>query len=264
MAIESICTGCGKTLSVADENAGKRARCPACGQIYTIPSRSNPSAGGGFSSADRLGGDSNYANDFSPASSSSSGGSYPDGYSGSDPTRRSADAGVPPEAVRYWMRAVDGSEYGPVDQTTLDRWFREGRVGPGYQLRQSQYGNWQPADIFRPAMPHRSDNPFAEAASPSNPFPQVDPTTNRPYYPKGDQGVLVLVMGILGFFCCPIFGIVAWILGHTALNAIQAGLADPSTKGLVQVGYYLGIASVVVGLLCYGGQILVALAGIAG
>ena len=43
-------------------------------------------------------------------------------------------------------------------------------------------------------------------------------------------------------------------MGHTALNAINAGLADPSSKGLVQVGYYLGIASVVVNLLCYGGQ----------
>jgi len=211
MAIESICTGCGKTLSVADENAGKRARCPACGQINTIPS---------------------------------------------------ADAGIPPEADRYWMRAVDGTEYGPIDQATLDRWFREGRVGPGYQLRQSQYGNWQPADIFRPSMPYGSDNPFAESASQSNPYQAIDSTTNRPYYPKGDQGVLILIMGILGFFCCPIFGIVAWIMGHTALNAIQAGLADPSTKGLVQVGYYLGIASVIVNLLCFGGQLLVTLVGI--
>jgi len=229
MAIESICTGCGKTLSVADENAGKRARCPACGQVYTIPSKGDtPSSGIGY------------------------------------PTAYTADEGVPPDAAQYWMRAVDGSEYGPVDQATLDRWFREGRVGPGYQLRQSQYGNWQPADIFRPAIPHRSENPYAEAASPGNPYQAIDPTTSRPYYPKGDQGVIILIMGVLGFFCCPIFGVVAWIMGHSALNAIQAGLADPSTKGLVQVGYYLGIAGVIFGVLCFGVQLLGALAGIVG
>lgn len=227
MAIESICTGCGKTLSVADENAGKRARCPACGQIYTIPPRSSTPAGGS-----------------------------------DHPTAYPADADVPPEAIRYWMRAVDGSEYGPVDQATLDRWFREGRIGPGYQLRLSQYGNWQPADDFRPSMPHRSDNPFAEATSSSNPYQAIDSTTNQPYYPKGDQGVIILIMGILGLFCCPIFGVVAWIMGHSALNAIQAGLADPRTKGLVQIGYYLGIVSVVLSVLCFGARLIVALAGI--
>lgn len=226
MAIESICTGCGKTLSVADENAGRRARCPACGQIYTIPPKSN-----------------------TPTADSDHLSAYP------------TDMSVPPEAIRYWMRSVDGSEYGPVDQATLDRWFREGRVGPGYQLRRSQYENWQPADIFRPAMPHRSDNPFADTGAPHNPNQAIDPTTNRPYYPQGDQGVLILIMGILGFFCCPLFAVVAWIMGHTALNAIQAGLADPSSKGLVQVGYYLGIAAIVKDLLCWGGPMLMSLFG---
>ncbi|MEO8269484.1 MAG: hypothetical protein ABI557_07190 [Aureliella sp.] len=224
MTIESTCTGCGKTLSVADENAGKRARCPACGQIYTIPPKSD-----------------------TPATNSADSSAY------------SVESSVPPEADRYWMRAVDGSEYGPIDQATLDRWFREGRVGPGYQLRQSQYGNWQPADVFRPTLPPRSDNPFAETSSAGN--QSYDPTSGRPNYPKGDQSVLILIMGVLGFFCCPIFGVVAWIMGHSALNAIQSGLADPSTKGLVQTGYYLGIAAIVKDLLCWGGPLLKSLFG---
>jgi ribosomal protein S27E len=38
MAIEMGCTGCGQTLRVADEHAGKKARCPACGTIVQIPS----------------------------------------------------------------------------------------------------------------------------------------------------------------------------------------------------------------------------------
>jgi ribosomal protein S27E len=37
MAIEIGCTGCGQTLRVADEHAGKKARCPACGTIVQVP-----------------------------------------------------------------------------------------------------------------------------------------------------------------------------------------------------------------------------------
>lgn len=37
MPIEMNCTGCGQTLRVADEHAGKKARCPACGTIAEVP-----------------------------------------------------------------------------------------------------------------------------------------------------------------------------------------------------------------------------------
>ena len=37
MPIEMTCTGCGQTLRVADEHAGKKARCPACGTIAQVP-----------------------------------------------------------------------------------------------------------------------------------------------------------------------------------------------------------------------------------
>ena len=37
MPIEMTCTGCGQTLRVADEHAGKKARCPACGTIAEVP-----------------------------------------------------------------------------------------------------------------------------------------------------------------------------------------------------------------------------------
>ena len=37
MAIEFSCSGCGKTLRVADGAAGKQARCPGCGAIMNVP-----------------------------------------------------------------------------------------------------------------------------------------------------------------------------------------------------------------------------------
>ncbi len=235
MAIETICTGCGQRLSVADENAGKRARCPACGQVYTIPSASTvqPTGGtvndGGFTAAVT-------SNDYSTA-----------------PFNSADVSSHPPDGVRYWMRAVDGNEYGPVDQATLDRWYREGRVGPGYQIRQSEFGNWQSSDIFRPKLQtgNTQSNPYA-----SNPYSPVDTAAGMYRYPKSDQGVLILVMGILGFACCPVFGIVAWVMGHTALKDIREGRMDPNSKGLVQAGYYIGIAGVIMSVLCMGLQVV--------
>ncbi len=42
MPIEMNCTGCGQTLRVGDEHAGKKARCPACGTIAEVPWSGDP------------------------------------------------------------------------------------------------------------------------------------------------------------------------------------------------------------------------------
>ncbi|MCL4201870.1 MAG: hypothetical protein KJ000_05205 [Pirellulaceae bacterium] len=44
MPIEMVCSGCGQTLRVADEHAGKKARCPACGTIADVPLAGSPAA----------------------------------------------------------------------------------------------------------------------------------------------------------------------------------------------------------------------------
>jgi len=37
MAIELPCSGCGQTLRVRDEDAGRQARCPQCGAVTSVP-----------------------------------------------------------------------------------------------------------------------------------------------------------------------------------------------------------------------------------
>lgn len=37
MAIETICKGCAQKLRVGDEYAGRKARCPHCKTVYTVP-----------------------------------------------------------------------------------------------------------------------------------------------------------------------------------------------------------------------------------
>jgi hypothetical protein len=232
VAIESNCTGCGQKLSVADEHAGKRARCPACGQIYTVPFASTGSITPGPQSTPAAPG-------FGPTDSDL------------------ADEGLQLEPLnsqndQFWMQTPDGNQYGPVDRSTLDRWFTEGRVGPGYKIRLNEQA-WQAADYYRPAA-HRPGNPYAD-----NPYQPVAAAGMQGLgnFPKADQSVLILAMGILSFFLCPIFGIVAWIMGGTALKDIQAGRVDPRNKGLVQVGYYLGMVSVLLNILCIGGYVVI-------
>ncbi len=75
--------------------------------------------------------------------------------------------------------------------------------------------------------------------------PPVQPVqaypTGQPVRPH--RGVMILVFGILGFVCCFIFGIVAWVMGSSDLREMAAGRMDPSGRGLTQAGKICGIIS---------------------
>ncbi len=44
MAIKFACPHCGKRFTAKEENAGKRAKCSACGEVTRIPSQSTSEA----------------------------------------------------------------------------------------------------------------------------------------------------------------------------------------------------------------------------
>ena len=284
MAIETTCGGCGKLLSVADEHAGRRARCPACGQVYTIPSMGStnapnenfgsatPSPVSNAPTATGPTGTGPAVDDATLPMGPPSIPSNPALPPAGDLTGANPNAGLPPQPAvnmnQFWMRSTDGVEYGPVDRETLDRWFREGRVGPGYMIRQSETGMWQSAEMAKPMSPAQAgmytaaytpggaamsggsaSNPYAAAGMPGG-------DAFRQMYPKPDQSGLVLAFGILSWFICPIFGIIAWIMGRNGLKDIAAGLMDPANKGLMQAGYYLGMVCIILYSLCFGGYIV--------
>lgn len=261
MAITTTCSGCGKTLAVADEFAGRQARCPACGQIYTVPAPINPTPFTPLSAAPSgpLDATTGYANPApldleSPVTTPSTPTAFPDLAPVSSPTSDNlASSGSNAGGIQYWMRASNGVEYGPVDEATLNRWFNEGRVGADYQIRIGSHGHWQPQAAFQSvvstplSMPAIGVNPYA-AQSTFTPGVATSRT-----YPKADQSGLVLAMGILAWIGgCPIFGIIAWVIGGQALADISAGQADPSSRGVVQVGYYLGMVNVILCIACIG------------
>ncbi|MCC6508433.1 MAG: hypothetical protein IT423_04955 [Pirellulaceae bacterium] len=245
MAITSSCTGCGKTLAVADEFAGRQARCPACGQIYTVPE-----------STASLGASPGYSNAHAPLDLGNPLGSSLGSPLGGTSGQATSSAAQSANPVSYWMRAPNGVEYGPADSDTLARWFREGRVGPDYQIKLGELGPWQPAVVYQPAqgpggMPNAVNlgsaaNPYASTAA------LAASAAGPRGYPKADQSGLVLAMGILSWIGCPIFGIIAWVVGAQALADIHSGSADPATRGLVQVGYYMGMINVILWVACGG------------
>ena len=87
--------------------------------------------------------------------------------------------------------------------------------------------------------------------------------SGRAYQPH--RGALILILGVLGFVCCQLFSVAAWIMGYSDLQAINAGRMDPSGKGLTQAGMIIGIVGTVLMILVLGGQVLLGIfAAIAG
>ncbi len=56
---------------------------------------------------------------------------------------------------------------------------------------------------------------------------------------SSSNATLILVLGILSLVCCGLLGPVAWIMGNNALREIDAGIGNPSDRGLVvQVAFW--------------------------
>ena len=82
--------------------------------------------------------------------------------------------------------------------------------------------------------------------------PSVDPSfyrsseliSARPAnaYAEEHRGSIVLIFGILGLLLtCPIFSIMAWVMGAKDLAKMRAGVMDPSGRDMTRVGYVLGL-----------------------
>lgn len=67
---------------------------------------------------------------------------------------------------------------------------------------------------------------------------------------KPHRGTLILVLGILGFVVCGFFtGIPAWYMGHTDIKEMDAGMMDPSGRGITNAGKICGIISSVLSVI---------------
>lgn len=86
---------------------------------------------------------------------------------------------------------------------------------------------------------------------------QNNQTYNNPYQQQNNaaskRAVWALVFSILSFVFCPIFAAMVGItLSYQELEAIEKGLAPPAGKPIAQIGYYLGMANMVLYALGIG------------
>jgi hypothetical protein len=63
------------------------------------------------------------------------------------------------------------------------------------------------------------------------------------------RGALILTLGLVAFFCCPLTGIASWIMGNADLRDMDAGVMDPSGRGLTNAGRIIGIVALVLNVL---------------
>jgi hypothetical protein len=69
------------------------------------------------------------------------------------------------------------------------------------------------------------------------------------------RGGLILVLGLLGFIMtCPIFSLLAWVMGSHDLAEMRAGRMDRSGEGLTQAGQVLGM---ILSMLCILGCVVI-------
>ncbi len=114
MPIQVACSGCGKTLRLADTHAGKRARCPGCNGIVQVPEAGSTGK--------------------EPA------GSLPTGPQSVSPTGR------------WYVKTADGQDFGPISNSQLDAWVAEGRVTAESQVLREGAQQWQWAHEVFPAL----------------------------------------------------------------------------------------------------------------
>lgn len=250
MPIETLCQTCNNRLRVADEHAGKLARCPKCQSVYTVPT---PGQSSGF-----------VGESLSASGSAST-------------------------SDQWRLKTADGMIYGPVPRADMDRWLTEGRVTPDSQLLQEGSEKWQWAGQVYPQLaasgfklpaatgpslasayapstqpfgnasagsafnpgatnpssgnPFGTANPFSESSVQQNPYSMpayggMPQQFSRHYKPH--RGVLILVLGILGLSVCGLLGFAAAFMGLADLREINAGRMDPSGKGLTIAGMVMG------------------------
>lgn len=78
---------------------------------------------------------------------------------------------------------------------------------------------------------------------------------------KPHRGGMMLAFGIVGFLCCVVFAILAWVMGKGDLKEMEEGRMDPAGEGMTKAGMILGIIACVlnaiglivwIGLLAFG------------
>ncbi len=237
MSVLTICPGCQAKLSVPNEHIGQSARCPLCETVHIV------------------------ANSAELAPDQPTTAASPDEANADSPAV-ALDAEViehRPAAVdnsRWYLRTPEGQMFGPRSTFEIHQWVAAGRVTSDCDLRRDQDEQWQPVDFYYPVLSwttaqvhvaqsairrtpeyHSNSSSTASQQSAYPPAAYVSPHRAR----------LILTLGIVGFpLFCPVFSVMAWVMGTNDLNEIQHGRMDSRGLELTHAGRILGMVYTIV------------------
>lgn len=101
---------------------------------------------------------------------------------------------------------------------------------------------------FQPPPP--PPPPMGYTPPPPPPPPGYGGTQYTPQDKASSASIWALVLGILSWVACGIISAIpAWIIGKKELNAIAEGRSSQAGKSMAQVGMWLGIIQVIIGIL---------------
>ena len=143
---------------------------------------------------------------------------------------------------KFYFKSNDGEEYGPISAIDVREWQNQGRMNNESLVRYSNSRDWKPLSDFS----------------------ELNTTPTTPTHQDGQdfqphRGSMILTFGIIGIACCFPLGIAAWVMGHSDIKSIDAGVMDPSGRSMTNGGKICGIISVIFTVLGCGLQFALSL-----
>ncbi len=251
MPIDSLCSGCGKTLRVNDEFVGRKARCPVCGLVYVVGGATIDQSTQMPATVDPTVVETAYALKIE---------------SNAPVLQPLDDSLAPMPDVQYFVRTPNAMVYGPSDSATVLDWISQGRLDDSCHIRDESSEQWVGIAAWR-FQTRKMQNPMARPADAvANPFGAV-PHSNvqSAGYSKSGNGTVVLVLGIVSWILCPTFfgamlcSILAIVIASNEFGKIRNGLSPDTEKTAITIGLWLSIGNLVAWCLLIAGVIVVSI-----
>ena len=154
--------------------------------------------------------------------------------------------------MKYFFKALDEKEYGPFGEAEIRHLLQQGRMNQDSLMRAVDSEEWRPLNDYPELL-------VLLAPSSSTPPPSTSPPQATATHVEPHRGALILTFGILSIVCCFPFGIAAWIMGNNDMQQIEAGMMNPSGKGITNAGKICGIVGTIIGILTMGFWILISI-----
>jgi hypothetical protein len=162
----------------------------------------------------------------------------------------SIEAIQPADPSDQWrLQTPEGQEYGPASRVVLEGWVAEGRVSDDCKLLCEADGIWRTAgdvySVLRPVQVAVEVKPWPDVptdSDPSNDSSSSIAPTFRGHVTNTHRGGMILALGILSWAIgCPVFGILAWVMGSNDLSEMRQGTMDPQGQSLTEAGRMIGM-----------------------